>query len=139
MKKWCVADKENIADIKLEVFGKTKEELLKNLIQAFTETVTEIKKVAKKEVIKDLKVKGENFSEVVFNFIEKLIFLKDTNFFLARTGIFKFKNNELTFSLWGQTITKDLPIKIDIKALTQHKFQVKKEKKYYKVSLVFDI
>jgi SHS2 domain-containing protein len=139
MKRWQVFDKENIADIKLAVFGRTKKELLQNLIQAFTETVSAIKRVNKKEVIKDLKVKGENFSEVVFNFIEKLIFLKDAKFFLAKDGIFKFKNNELTFSLLGQTITKDLPIKTDIKALAKHKFQVKKEKNYYKVSLVFDI
>jgi len=139
MKRWRVADKENIADIKLEVFGETKKELLRNLIQAFTERITEIKKIKKEKVIKNLKIRGENFSEVVFNFIEKLIFLKDVNFFLAKTGIFKFKNNELIFSLLGQTITKDLPIKTDIKALTQHKFQVKKEKNYYKVSLVFDV
>jgi SHS2 domain-containing protein len=139
MKRWQVFDKENIADIKLAVFGRTKKELLQNLIQAFTETVSAIKKVNKKEVIKDLKVKGENFPEVVFNFIEKLIFLKDAKFFLAKDGIFKFKNSELTFSLLGQTITKDLPIKTDIKALAKHKFQVKKEKNYYKVSLVFDI
>jgi len=139
MKRWQVFDKENIADIKLAVFGRTKKELLQNLIQTFTETVSAIKRVNKKEVIKDLKVKGENFSEVVFNFIEKLIFLKDAKFFLAKDGIFKFKNNELTFSLLGQTITKDLPIKTDIKALAKHKFQVKKEKNYYKVSLVFDI
>jgi|YNPMSStandDraft_1061717.scaffolds.fasta_scaffold90613_1 SHS2 domain-containing protein len=139
MKRWQIFDKENIADIKLAVFGRTKKELLQNLIQAFTETVSAIKKVNKKEVIKDLKVKGENFSEVVFNFIEKLIFLKDAKFFLAKDGIFKFKNSELTFSLLGQTITKDLPIKTDIKALAKHKFQVKKEKNYYKVSLVFDI
>jgi SHS2 domain-containing protein len=139
MKKWHIADKENIADIKLEVFGKNKLTLLQNLTQAFSSLICDFKKLKNKIKIGPLKIKEENFKDSLFKFTEKLIFLKDTQFFLPKKGDFQIKNNQIISYLYGQKINKNLPIKIDIKAVTYHKFNLIKKNDSYTLTLVFDI
>jgi len=136
-KKWEIVEDENIADILVIVYGKTKESLLRNILFAFCSIVTEVEKInLKKEVT--FKIKGENFSEQVFLFIEKLIYLKDTKHLIFKKGNFRFKKKLIKATLFGQKLT-DLPTKVDIKALTKHKFKLEKKEGYYQLTLVFDV
>lgn len=141
MKKWQVKDEENIADIVVEIFGKTEEDLLNNLIKAFTSIITKVDKIKEKEEY-CLKITNDNFSDLVFDFVEKLIYLKDVKGLLFKKGKFVLKKNgelNLTTVLLGEKISQKLPIKVDVKAITRHKFQVKKEKDKFKATIVFDI
>lgn len=138
MKKWQIIEDENIADLAVKVFGKNEVDLLQNILLAFASLTTEIDKLKEIAKLRNLKIKGENFEEQVFNFIEKLIYLKDTKSLLFKRGEFQVLAGEITANLFGQKITSDLPVKIDIKALTRHKFKVTKNK-YYKVFMVLDI
>ena len=90
----------------------------------------------KKEI--SFKIEGKNFSEQIFLFIEKLIYLKDTKHLIFKKGNFHFKKNSIKVTLFGQKLT-NLPIKVDIKALTKHKFDLKRKGGIYYLSLVFDI
>lgn len=137
MTQWKIVEDENIADIKLEVFGKNRIDLLNNLIKSFAEIITEINNLKEKRIVK-LKLSFEKFEDLVFDLVNKLIFLKDTQFFIAKSANFKFEKKSLIVDLKGQKITNNLPIKIDIKALTNHKFSVKKNKKWRAI-LVFDV
>jgi len=141
MKKWIIKEDKNIADVFIEVYGADEEEFFQNILQAFTNIVTDLKKIKTKEKL-SFKLKAENLSELVFNFVDRLIYLKDVKNLLFRKGRFLFKKNHqllLAGELLGEKISDKLPIKIDIKALTHHKFKVKKEKKGLKATLVFDI
>ena len=136
-KKWEIAEDKSIADVLLVVYGKTKNSLLNNLLDAFGSIITEINKInLKKEII--FKIEAENFSEQIFLFIEKLIYLKDTKYLIFKKGQFVFKKNSIKVTLFGQKLT-NLPIKVDIKALTKHKFDLKRKGGIYYLSLVFDI
>lgn len=137
MKRWVVKEQENIADIALEVYGKDKEDLLQNILQAFTSIITDLKKIIPKEKI-SLILPVKTFPDLVFNFVEKLIYLKDAKGLLFKKGEFKIENKKITINLSGQKITPELPIRIDIKALTRHKFKVEKNNNY-KINMVFDI
>jgi SHS2 domain-containing protein len=136
-KKWEMAEDKNIADVLLIVYGKTKNALLNNLLEAFGSIITEVKKInLKKEIT--FKIKAENFSEQIFLFIERLIYLKDTKYLIFKKGSFRFKKDSIEANLFGQKVT-NLPIKIDIKALTKHKFKLERKNGVYHLSLVFDI
>ncbi|OGK12552.1 hypothetical protein A3C98_02030 [Candidatus Roizmanbacteria bacterium RIFCSPHIGHO2_02_FULL_37_15] len=140
--KWLVRDNQNIADILVEVYGRKEEELFENILAAFTNIITEVKKV-KEEKETPIKITGKNLSTLILNFINQLIYLKDTSLLLFKWGVFNLTYTEKGYSLYsllrGQKISKDLPIKTDIKALALHKFKVEKNSKGYKVCLVFDI
>jgi len=136
-KKWEIVEDKNIADALLVVYGKTKNGLLNNLLEAFGSIITESKKINLKKEI-SFKIEGKNFSEQVFLFIEKLIYLKDTKYLIFKKGNFRFKKNSIEANLFGQKLT-NLPIKVDIKALTKHKFDLKRKDGIYCLSLVFDI
>ncbi len=139
MIKWKVVEEENTADLKIEVYGKNKIALLQNLTQAFSTLICDYKKLKNIKKIGPLIIKEKSFKESLFEFVEKLIFLKDAQFFLPKKGDFKIKNNEIIFYLYGQKINKNLPIKLDIKAVTYHKFNLSKIKNNYQLTLVFDI
>lgn len=138
MKKWRVIEKENIADLDIEVYGKDESDLLKNILQAFTSLTADIGKLREVEELKNLEIKGDNFEEIVFNFVEKLVYFKDAKSLLFKKGRFKINDRKIIADLSGQKITPDLPVRIDIKALTRHKFKVTKGRRY-KAALVFDI
>ena len=136
-KKWEMAEDKSIADVLVIVYGKTKNALLNNLLEAFGSIITEVKKInLKKEIT--FKIKAENFSEQIFLFIERLIYLKDTKYLIFKKGSFRFKKDSIEANLFGQKVT-NLPIKIDIKALTKHKFKLERKNGVYRLTLVFDI
>jgi SHS2 domain-containing protein len=140
MKKWVIKEDKNIADILIEIYGKNEQDLFQNVLQGFTSIIVDFKKLRVKEKF-SFKMTADSLTELVFNFVEELIYLKDTKGLLFKKGKFLLKqNNKLTLTavLFGEKISDKIPIKIDIKALTRHKFRVEKNK-YYKATMVFDI
>ena len=140
--KWKIIDNQNLADIKVEVYGKNEEDLFGNILGVFTDIVTEVDKVKEEKEIA-IKITGKNLSELISNFINKLIYIKDTSLTLFKKGKFRLTFIEDGYSLYsvllGQKISRNLPIKTDIKALTLQKFKVERIGKKYKATLVFDI
>jgi SHS2 domain-containing protein len=140
MKKWIIREEKNIADILIEVYGKDEYELLNNIIQAFTSIITDLKKMKLKEKL-SFKIKANNLADLVFYFVERLIYFKDVKDLLFKKGAFSLEKNRqlyLSVNLLGEKISQNLPVKIDIKALTRHKFAIEKNI-YYKAVMVFDI
>lgn len=137
-KKWEIIEDKNIADVLVVVYGKTKTELLNNLLAAFISIITEIKKVKNLKKTITFKIEADNFSEQVFLMIEKLIYLKDTKYLVFKKGEFVYKKKLIKATLFGQKLS-NLPIKVDIKALTKHKFNLEMKNGVYRLSLVFDV
>jgi len=140
MKKWIVKEEKNIADVLIEAYGKNEQELFQNIVQAFTSIITDLENLKAKEKL-SFKVKANEFAEIIFNFVEKLIYFKDVKALLFKRGKFVLKrNNELLLvvDLFGEKISDKMPIKIDVKALAHHKFKVEKNK-CYKTTMVFDV
>lgn len=143
MSKWLIREEENIADLIVEVYGKDKKELLANILKAFTGLITKINKIKEEKKIR-LNLEEKSFSQLVFAFIEELIYLKDVKFLVFKTGHFKLevksnKGIKLRGEMFGSKLTKETPVFTDIKALAEHKFAVKRTKKGYKCLMVFDV
>jgi SHS2 domain-containing protein len=144
---------EHTADLKFRSFGKTREKLIENSGKALCNAIVDLKKVEKKgeEIIE---VKAENFEELLFKFLEEILFDIDSN-----QNIFsEFKVTELTerkkkekklketkkgiefflkVSCFGEKIDlKKHEIKTEIKAITKHGFKVEKKEQWTAIVLV---
>jgi len=137
-KKWEIIEDKNIADIFLIIYGKDKTELLNNVICAFTSIIVNISSIKNFKQQIFLEIKANDFSNQIFSLIEKLIYFKDVEGLVFKKGEFSFKKNVLYAQLFGAKINHE-QTKIDIKALAKHRFNLKKKKGIYQLSLVFDI
>lgn len=133
-----IIESKNIADIYLKIWTKTKRDLFNEIIFAFSDQIVDFNNI-KKNIKEKISLKENNFPDLIFKFIEKLIYFKDTKRLVFKKTKIDFFKNQINGYLIGQKIDKNLPIKIDIKALAYHKFKIKKIKNFYFVYLVFDV
>ncbi|MCS7093445.1 MAG: archease [Patescibacteria group bacterium] len=143
MKNWQVFEDKNIADVLVEVYGRSKKNLFSNIVKSFACILIADADQIKKKIEKRIAIEGDDFSQLVFNFVENLIYQKDVFSLIFKEGVFSFDKEKvkkkLRASLFGQKIDQDLQINTDIKALTMHKFKVEKKGDFYKVVMVFDL
>ena len=131
-----------VADVAFEACGKTLDELFENCALAVFDVNVDSKTVKPIKEIK-IKVNGNSLEILLFSFIDELIFVKDKDFMVFS----KFKANvkaDEEFSaecaMKGDTINHEKQdLRVDVKAVTMHKFSVKKEKGVYKAVVVLDI
>jgi len=129
---------EHTADIKFQSFGNSVEEVFENSALAMFNSMSD-EKVKEKKSFK-INVKGKDFESLLYNFLEELLFLFDSeNFFMS-----KVKNIKITkdFKLEGEVVgddAKNYEIHIDIKAITYNEMFVKKEGNKFIVQVVMDV
>lgn len=133
------------ADIAFEAFGKTYSELFENAALALEETMVDTKTV--KPVQKGSIVhKAENIEHLLFDFLQELIYLKDTDnslFCKFECKVTKDKKgkwiNEV--NMVGDEIDIDKhELRNDVKAITKHLFEVKQlASKNFKCQVVVDV
>ena len=72
---------EHTADAKFQAYGNNMGEAFSNAALAMFSVITDTKKI-KKKIKKEIKVKGTDLKSLLYNFLEELLFLLDTNSFL---------------------------------------------------------
>jgi SHS2 domain-containing protein len=117
------------ADMKFQAFGKTMEECFSNAGYALREIITKdkIKPVIKKKI----EVKGRDFENLLYNFLEEFIFLLDSeNFILSKIIKIKIDNKkkELIAEIIGDNIHKYKTM-TDVKAVTYNDMFIKNPSK----------
>ncbi|MFH1307342.1 MAG: archease [archaeon] len=127
---------EHTADIKFQAYGKSIEEAFENSALAMFNCMYD-KKVQRK-IKKKIKVKGKDNESLLYNFLEELLFLLDTeNFFLSSVKV-KIKGFELQASLEGDK-AKSYEIHLDVKAVTYNEMFVKKQGNKFICQVVVDV
>ena len=96
-----------------------------------------------KKIKKKFSLEGKNIGDLMFKFLEEIIFFKDSDALVFNSSEVDVKENKklkLTAMLYGDKIDyKKQELKVDPKAVTMHKFEVKKEKDGYLARVVVDI
>lgn len=131
------------ADLAFEAFGKDPAELFQNAGLALEEAMVEVESVAPRESIEMTK-EEESLSELLFSFLEELVFLKDSEQLLFnKLKCDVFENNrkwKLLASLKGEKIDpKKHKLGVDVKAVTKHLFNVGENKEGYWAQVILDI
>jgi len=127
---------EHTADIKFQSFGKSLKELFENSALALKEIITNDKITLKKK--KNIKIKGKDRENLLYNFLEEFLFLFETTGFLLRKfESIKIENNQLIAVAVGDE--KEHEINNHVKAITYNDMFIEKQKYNWIAQVVVDV
>src|SRR3989344_3665889 len=132
------------ADVAFEATGKDLNELFESVCLATNSIMGDLKKVNPK-IKKKINIKAPVVERLLFNFVDEIIFLKDSKLLLFSKCKVKIKENkkngyDLKAELWGEKLDyKKHNLGVDVKAPTMHMFEVKKSNNEWKVHMILDI
>ena len=129
---------EHTADVKFQAFGKDMNEAFENAAIALFNAMYKGK--VTKKINKKIKVQGKDNESLLYNFLEELLFLLDSeNFFLSDVKVEINKNgNSLTAELYGDNAS-NYEISLQVKAITYHDMIVEKKGKKWVTQVVVDV
>jgi len=134
---------EHTADILFQAEASTLGELFEQCGLAVEESQIELNNVAQK-VEKKITGKNPNLEYLLFDFLDDLLFYKDSEQLIFSR--FKIKVNKMDDNFvmdcaaFGEKIdTKKHEQRVDVKAITMHLFEVKKENDLWKAKVLIDI
>lgn len=132
-----------VADVAFEVSALTLEKLFADAGIAVVATQINNVKAIKAKVKKKIKLQAENIEELLFKFLDELIFIKDKDLLLFS------KFTDMKISKDGSSLDciaygEKLDLKrhqtlVDVKAVTMHQFEVKKTAKGWRARVVLDV
>jgi|TARA_Y100000034_G_C6897337_1_gene414033 SHS2 domain-containing protein len=130
---------EHTADAKFRAFGKDIDEVFANSALAMFNILGDTTKV-KVTKRKKIKIKSRNYERLLYDFLEEILFLLDTeDFFLHKVEKIKISENfELQANIVGDDY-KNYELKSDIKAITYSDMSIKKTDNGYEIVVVVDI
>ena len=141
-KKYKFLEKVAIADIAYEAYGKNLNEMFENAALAIFELSANLKTVESKKKL-EIKLEDGKIENLLYDFLSEILFLKDSKYMVfkkAKVSIKENKKYQLKAVLEGDTINPEKQkLENDIKAITMHMFEVKKEKNNWKATVVVDI
>ncbi|MEW6295398.1 MAG: archease [Candidatus Diapherotrites archaeon] len=133
---------EHTSDILFEAYGQTQEELIANSAEALCNAMYSLEKVEPRESI-ELKVTAKDFEELLHKFLGELLLTMEVKLmFFKKFLVKKFSLEEgvLEVELKGEPINPEKhEIKSEIKAVTWHDFQARKEEGKWKARVLLDI
>ncbi len=135
MKKFEIL--EHTADLKIKVFGRTKEELFSNALLAMSDAFRPEIKVHKKKT-RDIRVESPDLGALLVDFLSEVLYLTQVNKEIYTDIKFKkFLNTHLEGNLFGQKVER---FGEDIKAVTYHGLDIHQKKNgIWEATILFDI
>jgi len=129
------------ADIAFRAWGRDLDELFSSAAEAAIKVMSDAPLMILPNVCRQVSLKNKKLDILLFNFLQEIIFYKDSEQLLLRPqavrvvpGFF------LTADLAGEKLDpKRHQLKVDIKAITFHRFQVLKSKEGWECVVVVDI
>ncbi len=130
-----------IADIAFEVTAPTLNKLFEEAAMACSDIMVDPKTV-KAKVKKIIKLKADNLDNLLLDFLNELVFLKDTKGLLFNKYFIKVDEKlfSLTAVATGEKIDrKNHDLRNDLKAITMHMFILEKRGKQWYNRIIVDI
>lgn len=134
---------EHTADVGVKGYGKNKEEAFQETAKAMYSIIANLKKIQQKKK-KKLKIEAENIEELLYKFLNELIFITNTENLLFSGFKVKIKEKNKKYILeciaLGEKMNeKKHELYSDIKAATFTSLRVGKEKKKYFAQCILDV
>ena len=129
---------EHPADLKIQAFGRTKEELFLNALLGMSENMKPELKKPEEKVKREIKVKSLDLAALLVDFLSEVLYLSQVNkevYFEVKFR--KFSDIEIEGQLIGQEIKR---FGEDIKAVTYHSLDIHQgEDGTWQATVLFDI
>lgn len=125
------------ADIRIEVFGASRQELFQNAARGIFSLLTDPAHV-RPVTEKNITVSGNG--ELLVNFLNELLFVWDVDRFIPAEVEVDFVENGLNAHLKGENFDDGRHfIQLEMKAVTYHNFSITEENDVYKATFVIDV
>ncbi|WP_457752824.1 archease [Thermococcus sp.] len=126
MRKW--EHYEHTADIGIRGYGRTLEESFENVAIALFDVMVDVRKVEPKEV-REIEVSGKDLYALLYNFLEELLILHDTEGLVFSDFEVKIEKTEEGYKLKAKAYGEPLDYekhepKEEVKAITYHDMKI---------------
>jgi len=128
------------SDVMVKAYGKSLEELFVNAALALFTVICQIDKIEHKKV-KVVEVKGDDLEDLMFNWLQKLIGIVDTdNLFFSKFEILTMEDEGtyLKARCHGEPVTPEKGETV-VKAVTYYKYEFKETTEGYSIRVSLDI
>ena len=128
------------SDVMFKAYGTSLDELFTNAALALFSVICQIDKIEHKKV-KEVEVKGDDPEDLMFNWLQKLIGIVDTdNLFFSKFEILTIQEDgtHLKARCHGEPITPEKGETV-VKAVTYYKYEFKKTTEGYSIKVTLDI
>lgn len=135
---------EHTADIAVEVYAESIEELFEVSALAFKESISEIENYTN-SIRRNISIEATTLEELLVNFLNELNFLVQTKKWLfteMKSIIINFEDVDfkLESNIIGINISENsVTLKEEIKAVTYHQLEIIKVGDQYRTTIIFDI
>jgi SHS2 domain-containing protein len=135
---------EHTADIAFEATGKTLSELFQSAAEALAETLIYNPDQIQPKILRNLSIQNQDLEFLLHDFLEELIFLKDTEGLLLRVEELNISDSPegflMTARLQGEPID---PVRheqrADVKAVTFHQYRLEHEGTGWNCYIILDV
>ena len=131
---------DHTADLGVLVYGEDLEELFGNAGEAFFTIITDLQRV-RESTERIIRVESPNLEDLMVHWLGELLYMHDVDGLLFKSfSIDELRDGSLKARARGEVFDeKRHVIKTEIKAVTYHQIQVKKEKKRWRARIIFDL
>jgi SHS2 domain-containing protein len=138
MRRFEILD--HTADIGLIVYGEDLKTLFENAGEAFFHLITDLRKV-RRRVERRIEVRGEALERLMVDWLSELLYLHDTENLLFKGFKVESVGEEgLKAVVKGEPFQEGLHvIKTEVKAVTYHLIEVRKEDRKWRAQIIFDL
>lgn len=142
LEKFKFLEKIAIADVAFEAYGNTLEELFESSAQAVFEAMVSLETVEEKETEK-IELESVKIEDLLFDWLSELVYLKDAKATLFKNFKVRIQDNKkyrLKAEAKGEKIDRNKHhLRVDVKAVTYHMLEVKREEGKWTAQVILDI
>ena len=129
------------ADVAAAAYGRTLNEVYANAAMALMETITDTRKVRETKE-RAFEVRAHDWKSLMFNWLNDVLYASITEGVLFSK--FRVDIDERTFVMkataWGEkTDLKKHDMRGEVKAVTYHKMEIRKDGEYWRAQVIFDV
>lgn len=142
-KKFTFLD--HMADVYVEVYGDTLEELFENAATAMFEVMTDTSRVSHR-VVRSVSTEGFDLESLLYRWLEEWLIIRDSeNMLFSKFKVYKLtKISEDQFIIegqgWGEKFNPSIhEVRTEVKAVTYHMMEVKQEEGKWIARFLLDI
>ncbi|MBI4990670.1 archease [Candidatus Gottesmanbacteria bacterium] len=138
--KYKVLEGITTADVAYKVYGKTIEELFQNAAEAVEQVMVDLKTINPLNN-QQLSISNQQLDNLLLDFLNELLFYKDSQGLVFCQFKISIRNKyELNAKLFGEKIDiKKHKLRCDVKAVTRHHLEIKKDDGKFIATIVLDI
>ncbi len=140
---WKYSYIDHTADLGVKIVADTLQEIYQAAVFVMFNNILELDKITITKKCK-IKIKANSYEELLFNLLKRLLELFYTKGLICKEiKIVKLKENIIKTRIYGSIINfYEIPseiFKYEIKTVTYHNLEIKKEGNKYTTTIIFDI